>query len=158
MSSYNNENTSSCFRQKQLAYRTSKKSDNTIQTCVTIGWIQKESRGEVVWVNLIRSFSVFPSREQTARYLWGLAILEGFLKTGLCQQKSTRVYHEEQNIKFYTAYIALGCFFLDSSRSVNIFLWSPTELWFTAGMKQQKKVEKYVRDDLESAYAHTSAH
>lgn len=44
MSSYNNENTSSCFGQKQLAYRTFKKSDNTIQTCVTIGWIQKDSR------------------------------------------------------------------------------------------------------------------
>lgn len=40
MSSYNNENTSSCFGQKRLAYRTSKKSDNTIQTCVTIGWVR----------------------------------------------------------------------------------------------------------------------
>lgn len=49
MSSYNSENTSSCFRQKQWAYRTSK-SDNTTQTCVTTGWVEglKGSGSEII--------------------------------------------------------------------------------------------------------------
>lgn len=127
MSSYDSENTSSCIRQKQWAYRTSKKSDNTAQTCVATGRVQglKGSGFEVIFPHVSTQMGAHVLSETCPRS-W-----DGFKTPEYHQQKSTRVWRTERELL--------------SLASVSPGMKTP----------QWKKVEKYGKDNFSRTHAYT---
>lgn len=124
MSSYDNENTSSCFGQKQLAYRTSKKVRQYDNEHASQSFEYRRFRGwSCLYEFTMRSlslffflFCVFLKLRSRPCVISGCLSRDLFQR--LCQQKSTRVCYEERHTDFYTAYIGLFFFFF---HSVNIF-------------------------------------
>lgn len=88
------------------------------------------------------------------------AVFDGFCFKGWIVSAKEHPRLSWRTTHFYTAYIALGFSFFFSSQSVNIFFRGPqlSCVNHRDSSAQQKEVEKYVTDDLESAYTHTHTH